>query len=300
MYYPETVRVANFIIYSLIIHLVLVLLFQQVPKDILLAQELTNRVGIEVEVVNKPMDQEQQIVRSADAPQEQLEELDKLKEKAKYLSEKTQRVIEETKAQLTGQTKNRIPQPRFLQDALQEKSRQLANNRETEKTPDGEEAVQKQSQLQKRVRKELYEVGPSTMGDALPKEMAVGSFTALNTDKFTFYSFYSRVEDLIRFRWEQQVEQATQGFDRGYISQVVSKKSWVTQLEFLLTPNGEFIKARILQPSGVSRYDQAPISAFKDARIFPNPPKELVQADGYIHLVYAFQVNFDPAWTARR
>ena len=45
----------------------------------------------------------------------------------------------------------------------------------------------------------------------MPKEITVGSFTALNTDRYLYYSFYARIEELIRFRWESAVRQAMFG-----------------------------------------------------------------------------------------
>ncbi|MES3038328.1 MAG: TonB C-terminal domain-containing protein [Bdellovibrionota bacterium] len=282
-------RVVIFAVSSLFIHLAFVLLLQEFPADYFLAKELEKNAGIEVEIVNQPQELTQQVVRQADAPENQL---DDLKEQAKYLSEQAQRVLVQTRARKTGITKNRVPQPQFLQDALEEKSRQLASE-------DGDE-IREDSKLQKQARRDLYEVGPSTMGDSLPEDMAVGSFTALNTDKFTYYSFFARIEDLIRFRWESRVTEATQSFDRAYVVQVIGRKSWNTQIEFLLDPQGEFVKARILKSSGMFKYDQAPILAFKEARYFPNPPQELVRDDGFIHLVYSFQVNFNPGWMAHR
>jgi hypothetical protein len=52
------------------------------------------------------------------------------------------------------------------------------------------------------------------------------------------------------------------------------------------------VKAMVMKESGVQIFDQAAIGAFTDVQIFPNPPKDLVQEDGYIHLKYGFTVNY--------
>jgi TonB family protein len=77
-------------------------------------------------------------------------------------------------------------------------------------------------------------------------------------------------------------------------------KNWTTEVEFLLTPKGEFFKAQLKGASGITQFDQASIWAFRDARIFPNPPHEMVQDDGYIHLHYTFNVSLNPSAMAEK
>jgi len=55
----------------------------------------------------------------------------------------------------------------------------------------------------------------------------------------------------------------------------------------------------IFRQSGLPAFDEAAVRAFAEARIFPNPPKEMVEEDGMIHLKYSFTVEFDPHLLAR-
>jgi hypothetical protein len=40
----------------------------------------------------------------------------------------------------------------------------------------------------------------------------------------------------------------------------------------------------------VKEVDRAAVAAFSEANYFPNPPKEMAEKDGRIHLKYAFVV----------
>lgn len=241
------------------------------------------------------MSSQQQTVRQADPPEDQISDM---KEKARFKSAKEQRVLVETQAHAQGLTQNRQEQPRFIQE---NESRQKPSQKSSSKPLVLSQSGIDYSQFDKfEVQKEIQNVGPSTTGELLPKDVSVGSFTALNTDKFTYYTFFSRIEELVRFRWESKVKEAAASFNPGYFSKIVSQKNWVTQIEFLLKPNGELYQVRFVKESGIAKFDMAPVWAFKDARIFPNPPQELVEADGFIHLDYSFNVQLGSQFWAER
>src|SRR5690606_23523250 len=96
---------------------------------------------------------------------------------------------------------------------------------------------------------------------------------------------------LVRYRWESQVYAAIESFDRSTLLSA-SNKNWFSQVEFLLDKTGALKQAIIMKESGIKKFDLAAINAFREARIFPNPPQEMVQEDGYIHLKYTFNVNY--------
>lgn len=250
-----------------------------------------------IEIVDKKTSEEflkksknaKQIVRDTLAP-------DNLKDDsentlAKFLSAKTQRVLNEVRAKENGMTKNR------QELVKQEWKNKLSKNSEapTKKIPivdkDGYQAFNSPKEFKRFAE---GETGPSTLGEDMPKEMAVGSFTALNTDRYVYYTFYARIEELVRFRWESKVQQALDQFDRSYLISVIGKNRWLTQIEFWLTPDGKFHSAHILKESGIAKFDQAAVFAFRDAQQFPNPPKEMVDRDGFIRIIYAFNVHYSP------
>lgn len=235
---------------------------------------------------------EKQVVRQALVPERMKAPEDETL--ARFLSEQKQRVKQETQASENGMTENRsntsaqkAPQKRQEQKPQQ---KQEAKKEDLPKDKDGYRTVD--------ISKELNEMnqlnqGRSMVGESLPTDVKVGSFTALNTDRYLFYTFYARIEELVRFRWETRVQQAIDGFDRT-TAMSAGGRNWNTQVEFLLDRKGFLQKAIIMKESGMRSFDAAAVNAFKEARIFPNPPQEMVQEDGYIHLQFTFTVNYHP------
>ncbi|MFN8945349.1 MAG: energy transducer TonB [Pseudobdellovibrionaceae bacterium] len=238
----------------------------------------------------------QQIVRQAQVP-ENIKTL-KNDQEARFLSEQQQRVQREQRAQLSGKTQNAITpsQKPSLKDFTQT-SKEISRFQDKMKTYDSGDVEVKKSDddfQQALIQKQpsFQPQRPSTVGEALPLDLAVGPMTALNTDRLTYYSFYARIEDLIRYRWESRIWNAIDSYDQNYLRSVITQRDWTTQAEFLIKPDGTLVKATLMKPSGIQKFDQAALSAFKEAAIFPNPPKELIQSDGLIHLKYSFNVSY--------
>ena len=79
----------------------------------------------------------------------------------------------------------------------------------------------------------------------------------------------------------------------------VSSKVRMTRLEVILNKEGDYIKTILHQKSGVKELDDAAILAFKRGAPFLNPPQEMVQPDGKIHLHYSFNIYWSPKHIAR-
>ena len=141
-------------------------------------------------------------------------------------------------------------------------------------------------------------IGQSSLSQTIPG-VEEGAFTALNTDQLEFYAFYQRSNEQIRNRWVSLI--------RNYVGElpardmeILARRNRTTMLEILLTPSGDFARSVIHSSSGDKGLDQAAIEAFRLAAPFPNPPSEMVKADGFIHLYYNFTLylrppNFGPA-----
>lgn len=243
--------------------------------------------SIEIALVEPAVSEEpeRQIVRQAVVPDSQIvpPEDETL---ARFLSEKKQRVRAEQRAAQTGMTENRQATQRNNQQNRPQQSAQRPPPRED----DGYRDVD--------ISKELAEMnrmnqGQSQVGEALPNDVKIGSFTALNTDQYLYYSFYARIEEQIRYRWENRVMAAIQRFDNITMMNT-GNRNWVTQVEFLLDREGFLKSALVMKESGVKIFDMAAINAFREARVFPNPPPEMIKEDGFIHIKYSFSVNFRP------
>lgn len=205
---------------------------------------------------------------------------------ARFLSEQDQRVKEETQAAQKGMTANRDTNPQAQNSQTATKS----GSQRSEKSEDGYQEFNIGDQLRQMSE---FENGTSTVGEVLPQDVKIGSFTALNTDRYLYYSFYARMEERIRHPWESRVQNLINSMDRA-TAIAASRRPWTTQVEFLLNPKGEVVKALLMKESGIPAFDQAAIRAFQEAKIFPNPPQGMLQDDGFIHVKFGFTVNFNP------
>lgn len=210
--------------------------------------------------------------------------------KARFESEKTQRVEKETKAALLGPTMNSSPQaarPAFPPPPVPETPETAARD----KGP-GDEDLPEFARARPNIQ-QVPRSQQSAVSSLLPGDIQNANATNLNTDANTYYSFYSRVEDLFYVRWVERVRYYWDRIDLNYKKTVLSGKVWSTQIEVWLTANGEFHSAYIKQPSGYKPFDEATVFAFKDAKFFPNPPRAKVEPDGFVRLRYRFNVYVD-------
>ncbi|RME17299.1 MAG: energy transducer TonB [Bdellovibrio sp.] len=127
-----------------------------------------------------------------------------------------------------------------------------------------------------------------------------GGFTALNTDQFIFYTFYARTNEQIGSRWVFNIQNSRDELKRSSLKSPFSSQKHITQLEVILKPNGDLAKIHLLKSSQIPALDQAAVLAFQQAAPFANPPEEMVQEDGRIHLYYNFIVVLDPRYWARQ
>lgn len=286
------------LILSLVVHFFLVLLldkgapyFEPKPIEITSIDLVETPAAEPKKPASKKDKEDRQIIRQALAPKSELKEDDT--DLARFLSADKQRVRKEMQAATSGMTQNRVAGQKAPSESKEQKLNDQKNARkETAKDydPEGIDIAKNLKEYAQSV-----EDAPSTMGDAVPNDVSIGSFTALNTDRYVFYSFFARIEDLVRFRWESRVRAAVDTFDRNYILSVVGRRSWITTVDIWLTKDGRYHSAHILKESGIARFDQAAVAAFKEAGMFPNPPQEMVEDDGFIHLKYSFNVSFKPS-----
>lgn len=283
LYYQE-MSTLRAIFLSLILHLVLLILFQLFPPQF----DNPQNKNIQVEIVDRPLNTSKSKLVVRDTENTPDSELDD-EVRARFLSAQRKRVLLETKARLSGLTRN--------QDPLKPKPQWHSQGPKKINPLKEIGGIQSGSSLLETVKenqKSIQSDAPSTVGEALPQDISVGNFTALNTDRFTYYSFFSRVEELVRFRWESKIHNALDSFDRHYLNSVVGNRNWITQVEFLLDKEGKLVRAILLKESGIKKFDLACLNSFREANVFPNPPKELIEEDGYVHLRYSFNVYYNP------
>lgn len=271
---------------------------------------------------------ETQIVRKTDLPPEALLP-DSKEARRRFLSADRQTVKEESQAARSGLTENRSNSDRqndersrqanapenALKKSPEKSTEKFDTSRSRRREPEESfqsalDGIPVKKFLSERDRQSVPSTrsgelllpsdprripGVSTSGELLPSDVKIGDFTALNTDRFTYYTFYARVEEQIRHRWVRFVKAALYG--GGDVP--VGRNDFMTNIEIILNRQGEFVRAIIHQESGSKDLDAAPVLAFREARMIPNPPREMLKADGTIRLLYSFHVDQVPPLARR-
>jgi TonB family protein len=119
--------------------------------------------------------------------------------------------------------------------------------------------------------------------DAL-KDIDDGEETALNSKKWRFASFFNRVKKQVAEHWHP--EEAYRR--RDPTGAVYGRQNRYTELRIQLKPDGHLANVALAQPSGLEFLDDEAIEAFKEAQPFPNPPRQLVEANGVINFRFGF------------
>ncbi len=232
-----------------------------------------------------------------DPQQKQLEQaLKKLEDQARFLSKNTQRVQREQVASRTGRTQNAAQtQRQQATPTPSHPSRSQPSPRPWDPPPltgpglDARKELAHETQQNHEAHVQLSE---STINEYIP-EVRRGGFTSLNTDQFLFYTFYARINEQVRNRWVQNLRSFMYRSNPRLIDSL-ARRVQTTELEVLLDKKGNFVRAVILGPSEDPGLDDAAAFAFRMAQPFNNPPADIVDTDGCIHLHYSFYVGLRP------
>ena len=227
--------------------------------------------------LNERIEKTRQLIKQLQNTAKQIQDP---KLRARFESEKTQRVEKETKAANLGLSRNSMP-------SLPSPSTAAST---TEKTANTDPQLPGPARQQMRA---MPVTPPSAVSSILPGDIQNSNATNLNTDANVYYSFYNRVEELFYIRWVERVRYYWDRTDPNYKKNVLAGKVWSTQIEVWLKATGEFDSAYIKQRSGYQPFDEATVYAFKDAKFFPNPPRAKVEPDGFVRLRYRFSVYVD-------
>lgn len=270
------------LIASILIHiaLVMILLHAKTPDF------LHDEVPVEI-VYNDPNKKSNMVVTETE---EKDELMDKLKQQTAYLSKLSKRVKEETVARNNeGPTVNRSRSLNLnpTQGAMGQK---MAGRETPQENNQGEVNLQK-AQSGGGLGRNIA-IGDSSIGEYIPN-VKEGNFTALNTDQFTFYTFFSRVNEAIRFRWVSRVRNFASNLPQ-IKQQELAQYGRTSYITIILDPKGSIIRSFVSRSSGSDGLDMAALMAFREAAPFLNPPSEMREPDGTIKLEYSFHVEFRP------
>jgi TonB family protein len=116
------------------------------------------------------------------------------------------------------------------------------------------------------------------------RDLDDGESTALNAKKWKFATYFNRIRHAVADEWHPDVVY-TRHDPSG---NVYGQKDRVTVLRVRLDRVGGLAGVHVLQSSGADFLDDEAMEAFRRAQPFPNPPSQLIAADGYIHFSFGF------------
>jgi len=118
-----------------------------------------------------------------------------------------------------------------------------------------------------------------------------GERTLLSTREYKFFGYYQRIKDLLRQYWKPNIEhQMARLWGKG---KVLKEDEIVTRVLVLLDENGNITKISKLASSGYIELDEAAVTAFQTAAPFPNPPKAMLDEDGFVRINWDFILTTD-------
>jgi TonB family protein len=214
-----------------------------------------------------------------------------------FLSKHNQVVDQNTRAPKVGAFKNVLREgPASIEQSPASKLFKLA--------PSSKDLEQQQAMTSKTGRLVTPELrspaheggdGVSATNDFL-EDVAVGANTLLNTQEFKFYSFYERIREKLSSQWEQRLGAV---FDMLYTKQEGLNFDRRTKVQITMNRAGEVQDVRVLASSGIRELDAAATGAFVGAAPFPNPPKDMIDANNKIVVRWDFIVIADGAGPMR-
>lgn len=275
------------LLFSLMVHTGLWLGISAIPQTPAYVNLKQPSIVDLIEIPKKPdldISRSKMYVRQTEVPKEELTDIDL---QARFFSEKLRRVLLETQAKLSGLSANRRQQAaKSASEPKNTSSGKLGENLSA--SPNGDILSQ-----EREGSRYLSALDRSTLGERLPDDVQKAELTALNTDAYLYYSFYSRLEELIRPRWIQAKDEAIES-NPTQARLYVSGGELTCTYEVVLDANGNFIRAIAMHLSGFDAYDFALVQAFQRVGRIPNPPKDLIRTDGTVRIPLQATVRLRP------
>jgi TonB family protein len=105
----------------------------------------------------------------------------------------------------------------------------------------------------------------------------IGKATQLNTRELVGATYLNHIRRLVNFYWSQNLDNLPS-------SVLLARPSYTSVVDVILDSDGAVVAMNLTQPCGSPELDEAVLQAFRLAGPFPNPPRQLIEADGKIYL----------------
>lgn len=225
---------------------------------------------------------------------------EEIPEDSRFLSAHNQTVKKQTQALVRGEFKNREAkgsgggrwqafQPQSQQLRKMEISQnKLGNQPETKPQPStaltGQEALPPGEAGQGSKSSEV-----SATLDYID-EVDAGLETLLSTREFVYYTYYRRIRTQLNQHWTPRVRDSVREVYRKG-RRIASAQDLVTRTIVVLSPEGDLVKVQVIGNSGFRELDGAALDALKEATPFKNPPRGMIDQDGYIRIRWDFVIE---------
>jgi TonB family protein len=124
----------------------------------------------------------------------------------------------------------------------------------------------------------------------LPKDVAEGNQTVLNTEPVMYASFLNRIADEVYDPWVRHVQEALE--ERMRSGKRLEDDSYLTRLEVVMDERGKVTAIKVLHSCGIVAFDEAAKRAFWETEPFPHPPREMLDSRSEVHLTYELQIEW--------
>lgn len=273
------------LLFSIAIHALFVVLFLNMPAPNFSSGSDKTEITI-LEPTPAPKSKAKAFVTETEKKDPELKDLQSA---ADYLSQFAKRVKKQIVARNNGETRN--SQPSVIPLRPKPTPGKRVAGMETQDNARREEGIGLPAPGGNTAMRQVA-IGPSSISEYIPG-VQQGEFTALNTDQFTYYSFFARINEQIRNRWVAGIRNYVGSLSQSD-QEKLAKGDRQTVVEIILTSDGEYHSSVLQHSSGDRTLDQTTVDAFRAAAPFLNPPRGMVEEDGFIHLRYAFVVQFRP------
>ena len=294
---------------SLLFHISFVVGLKYAPRSFLDKSEW-HKKAIEIDILSETASHRQKAYIKDPEVGDHL--INRLTEKVDLLSKEARRVRQPTVAKRSGIDKNVLKPSRSYKAS---KPRQIPA-KDSKKLlvpkdfqPKNGLLVQRGRGTKQKSRKNNVGVNLGMLNSQLNQssistyhpDIKTADITALDTDKgsLQYYTFHLRLREQLRPRWIQILRDIINSVPQSTLKRIGIVPR-ITTLEVILDKDGQYVGAIIVNSSSERLLDIAAKESFKKAAPFVNPPKDMVEEDGYIYLPFSFRLELNTRRFARR
>jgi len=120
----------------------------------------------------------------------------------------------------------------------------------------------------------------------IDKNLPVGGENLLNAQESVFYSFYARIYEALAPVWRSRIREIL-------YARPLNQGDYSTVVDAIFDSDGRLVAVKRLESSGIPEFDQAVDDSWRKVGRFPNPPKDLLNEQGQVHIGWTFTVQVD-------